>query len=135
HCCRDVALWDFATFRSFLIREAWKAGLARPGGGRGMLLRAGLAAFERTYVESFPDLYPERVVPPLLLRLLELQRIGQLMVRRVAKVRLAGRGRAALPLGAYRRFHLLLSSLAHLPLLEAQKRGTLLRIADQAGPP
>jgi hypothetical protein len=130
-CRQGVLLWDFSTFRVDLCRELWKALVKRPWGRRRARVAEGLAAFEQAYVQGYAPRHPEVAVSPLLIRLLELQRVGQLLKQRVGHFRLVMRFKNnPLPLNRGR-FQSMVFALGSLSLLEAQKRSLLWKMAQE----
>jgi Ser/Thr protein kinase RdoA (MazF antagonist) len=141
---QGLLLWDCATFSADLRRELWKAALLRPWRRRRALVNRSLAAFAEAYQSTYAEARPGVPVVPLLSRVLELQRVGQLMAQRVEQLRLVVRhGQNPLPRSSHRLRGALLA-VASLGLLEIQKRWLVRRLAQElengtdggaAGPP
>lgn len=122
-----ILLWDFATFRASLCAQLWKS-LASPGARRlRWRMEDGLAAFEQAYFSAggHSCIYP--TIDPVLVRLLELQHVGQMLAFQVGKLHLAVQhdnplrrsGRYLREIGA---------TLAWLPLLRLRKQSLLRRL-------
>jgi Ser/Thr protein kinase RdoA (MazF antagonist) len=133
-CRQGILLWDCATFSADLRREQWKSALLRPWRRRRALVEESLTAFAQAYWGTYAGAHPEVPVSPLLGRILELQRVGQLMAQRVEQFRLVVRHeKNPLPRSSNRLGGVLMA-LASLGLLETQKRWLLRQIA-RGGPP
>jgi hypothetical protein len=128
---QGILLWDCATFGADLRRELWKAALLRPWRRRRALVEESLASFAQAYWTTYAGAYPDIPASPLLGRILELQRVGQLMAQRVEQFRLVlCHKKNPLPRST-NRFRAALFALASLGLLETQKRWLLRRIARE----
>ena len=126
---QGLLLWDVATFCGGLRRAAWRSPAKwSPSRCRAVADR-GQAAFLAGYASGYPGLYAKRTIPPGLLRLLELQRIGQLMTHRTQQLRLM-LGRDG---GPFARRGRLLQNLAKATLslssLAVQRRAAVRQIA------
>jgi len=134
---RGILLWDYATFRSSLCWQLWKRQITRPASRQHQLVRACLAGFDAAYARHVA--VPAQLSPgfPLLLRLLELQQVGQLLVFQAGKLRLACQRRNPLAQsGQYLRE--LCASLLWLPAMQLRKQcliGQIRRLLLRPGEP
>ncbi len=119
-------LWDYATFTADLCREVWKARLFRPW--RRGRLDESVRAFAGGYVATFRA----GPIPSAVVKLFELQRVGQLLVQRLGQFRLVLRPSAPVP-RASRRLRGLGLAILSLGLLGAQKRCLCNQLSSDVG--
>jgi hypothetical protein len=130
---QSILLWDCATFSADLRRELWKSALLRPWRRRRVVVEQSLDAFAQAYRRTYAEAYPEVPVSPLLSRVLELQRVGQLLAQRAEQFRLVMRRQKSPLPRSTNRLRGALFALLSLGLLEAQKRWLLRQIARELG--
>jgi hypothetical protein len=123
-----VHLWDFSCFRSSMRRHLWLFSLRRPLNRRRAIVKQSLVAFERCYLASFTEQYPERALFALAVLLFELQRNAISMTMQNAKVTLA---REKMPVARGKRLGNPLANRLTLPLLEIERRWLFQQLARE----
>jgi len=118
---QGIQLWDYATFRSSLLWQLWKALAVRPMRGARALVTQSLSAFEQAYQDQYAPARLSSSALALLVRLLELQQVGQLLAFQVGKLRLLGRPSSPLLLSG-QGVREIFSTLAWLPALQLRKQ-------------
>jgi len=125
---RGVLLWDFSCFRSSMRRHLWRFNLRRPFNRRRTKIREAIAAFERSYLAGFEQLYPEPALFAAAARLFDLQRTAVLMTMQQGKVMTARRKASIAREGSIGNS---LVNRSTLPLLEIEKRWLFSQLAHE----
>ncbi len=123
-----VHLWDFSCFRSSMRRHLWRFSLRRPFDRRRAIVKQSLAAFERGYLASFDEQFPEPALFASAARLFELQRTAVLITMQKGKVDLARQKR---PIAGDAWLGNPLANRITLPLLDMEKRWLFLQLARE----
>jgi hypothetical protein len=122
--------WDTATFGASLRWQLWKGAIRPRRRERSWCFQECLARFELGCRRQAPDLANQSPTEPILMRLLELQQVGQLLAYQTGKLRLTWRKRNPLAFnGGYARE--LATTVAWLPVLQLRKRWLFQRLAQE----
>jgi phosphotransferase family enzyme len=114
-----VLLWDFSCFRGSMRRYLWRFSLRRPFDRRRAIIKRAIALFQRSYLTSFEELYPEPTLFGAATLLFELQRTAVSLTMLKGKVNLA---RKRMSMARDRLLDSSLASRLMLPLQEMEKR-------------